>query len=254
MHRVKILGQRKTRKIPEGWHELRARPLVFCINMLLMEPDPYTAKLLILSSFLKIPVEDLQNIPPEALVDLLRLMEWMDIKYLTSPIFPVIKWKGKKWQLPGEKFDLGSGFQYAAADDFFTNYQEKQDEKELDKLIAALLYTDTPLNKIADVEKNADLFTKLPDLYRLSIVAYFNGIKQFIYNTYGEWIFKSEGSDSLELGVNFRWWGTFLEIAKSGVFGSIREVYATRFHDLCVFLVQEKELYLAEKRKIKEKK
>ena len=62
---------------------------------------------------------------------------------------------------------------------------------------------------------------------------------------------KLEGGEGDESGqINFGWWGKYIEIAESGVFGNLDQVYAARFYDIIVFLIQKKETYLAQKSKM----
>ncbi|MBK9391965.1 MAG: hypothetical protein IPN68_17905 [Bacteroidetes bacterium] len=199
--------------------------------------------------------------------ELVDLLAWMDMRGLVDPVFPVLKVGGRTYRMPKAEFDDGTAWQYAAADDYYRKYVEAAQASELqtptiancddhlDKLISVLL-TDVRHKKALtdrdEVEKRAGVFRKLKDYERVVILAYFSGIKQRIYDNYSSWLFTSDGSGGT--GVNFGWWGRYLDIAKTGVFGTVERVYETRFYDIIVFLIQEKEYYLAEKRAVEEMK
>ena len=46
----------------------------------------------------------------------------------------------------------------------------------------------------------------------------------------------SLGVQRFDLG----WWGTFMRVAKQGVFGKLEEVHQSFIHDICGFLAQER--------------
>ena len=65
------------------------------------------------------------------------------------------------------------------------------------------------------------------------------GLKKFIHDMYGPHLFGSEGSGSM--GVNFGWHTVAMDLASTHVFGNLDQVMDTNFHDLCAYLVQQKQ-------------
>jgi hypothetical protein len=265
MNSIRIGGHSKSRHLPENWSEVRSGSLAFVVKTLLTY-KPVAAKIMILKHLLKINTGTFNILENEQVNELVDLLGWMDMRGLVDPVFPVLKVGGVTYRMPKAEFDDGTAWQYAAADDYYRKYVEasigqepskksqgksekSQGEEHLDRLISVLL-TDVRHKKALtdrdEVERRAGVFRKLKDYERVVILAYFSGIKQRIYDNYSSWLFTSEGSGGT--GVNFGWWGRYLDIAKSGVFGTVDKVYETRFYDIIVFLIQEKEYYLAEKR------
>lgn len=219
----------------------------------LLTYQPVTAKIMILKHLLRVKTGIWNILEDEQVSELVDLLEWMDMRKLVDPVFPVLKVGGRTYRMPRAEFDDGTAWQYAAADDYYRKYIETSNETDLDRLISVLL-TDKrdkkPLTDRDEVEKRAGVFRKMKDYERIVILAYFSGIKQRIYDNYSSWLFTAEGSGGT--GVNFGWWGRYLDIAKTGVFGTVERVYEARFYDIIVFLIQEKEYYLAEKRAMEE--
>jgi hypothetical protein len=252
MHRVRIGKNQRT--LPGSWDEMDSNGLAFALTTLIRYPDRDKAMLQILKKLLHINKVTFLAIPDDAMYDLVRLFDWMDLSKLTIPIYQRIMHKGISFELPGKDFDFGTAFQYAAADEYFLKFHESGDQKDLDLMLTVLLSREKPINSLREVQENAEFFSDLPEIFRVSVLVYFNACKLIIYDTYKNWLFidpETGEGDGMQLGVDFGWWGRYLEIAKSGVFGRLDQVYATRFHDIAMFLVQEKEIYLAEKRALK---
>jgi len=252
MHDIRI--GTKERKLPGSWDEMDSSGLVFALTTLIRYPKRDKAMLLILKKLLHIPKVTFLAIPDDAMYDLIRLLDWMDLSKMTRPIFDRIDHKGIFYELPGKDFDYGTAFQYAAADDYFLEFHQSGDQKALDKLLTVLLSHDKPLNSLREVQETADIFSDMQEIHRVSVLVYFNACKIAIYETYKNHLFVDPdggNDDGMQLNVDFGWWGRYMEIAKSHVFGRLDQVYATRFHEIAMFLVQEKEIYLAEKKALK---
>ncbi|MEO7174984.1 MAG: hypothetical protein ABI002_04295, partial [Saprospiraceae bacterium] len=84
---------------------------------------------------------------------------------------------------------------------------------------------------------------------------YFSGVKAYVYNLYKKWLFEApeeeEEQDPDEApeeklpvrksdGPDFGWWGSFLDVAASGVFGDYEKVLHTRFHTICTWLIKKR--------------
>jgi len=79
-------------------------------------------------------------------------------------------------------------------------------------------------------------------------------MKMLIHKMYGAWIFDNDEEEDEQdetayakasagkagKGPNFGWWGIYLDVAESGVFGALEKVYQTSIHDICIFLVKKR--------------
>lgn len=253
MHEI-TLGNKKL-QLPENWGEIPSSSLAFCIKQLIIK-KPLQAKIEIIRHLLKLKYRIFAMMNDEQVAELLSLLDWMDLKNMTEPIFPEKKINGIKYRMPKSEFENGTAFQYAIADEYYMKYIESHDEKELDNLISALLIDTKKEKQHSDrdmIEKRAFTFRKFKDFERVAILAYFSAVKLKIYNNYAPWLFMSDESGSGG-GINFGWWGRYIDIAKTSIFGKLDEVYEARFYDIIVFLIQEKEAYLADKREIEKLK
>jgi hypothetical protein len=250
MHEVRIDKVGK-RYIPSGWHEMPpGGSLYFAVDTLITEQDFTTARLKILKRLLKIPKSVLLNIDACCVQEMIQLLKWMDIRKNTKVIFREFTIDKKSYYLPADDFDQGTALQFALGADYYKIYIEKQEDKDLHYLCSTLLYTDVPLCDKAEIEKRADMFAQLRPVEKMTILAYFAAIQEMIAEKFGQWLFRDD-EGSAPASINFGWWGVYMDIAESGVFGDLRGVYQSRFYDIVVYLIQKKEQYEAMKKEMK---
>lgn len=249
MHEIRI-GKIK-RYLPSGWHEMPpGGSLYYTVETLITEPDLTKARLKILKKLLKIPNSAFLNLDACCVVEMTELLKWMDIRSNTKIIFREFNTEGKTYYLPADDFEQGTAFQYALACDYYKKYVEKHDAKDLHYLCSTLLSENAPLCDKEKIEQRADTFSHLRDVEKMTILAYFGAIQEMIADKFGHWLFRSEEGDA-PTGISFGWWGVYMDVAESGVFGDIKGVYQTRFYDIVVFLIQKKEQYDAMKKAMK---
>jgi len=248
----------KIRKMPGDWNELSSGFRVFAIRVLLTN-DENVAKIIIMRKLLRIKKSLFTKINEAQMYDLVQLLDWLHLQKLTIPIYPELKIKTTIWQklgihkptlykCPNDKMENATAYQYAAASDHYKEYIATHEKKHLDRLLATL-YTDVRDDE--EIKKTAKIFKNVPILVKMSALVYFAGVQYYVYENYKEWLFESDSET--QGGINFGWWGKYIEIAESGVFGDLDKVYASRFYDIIVFLIQKKEAYLAQKSKMEAK-
>lgn len=249
---IEIKVNNSVHRLPENWEEIPPGSLYFVASVLVEEPDFIKARIKILRKLLNISKVLFMNLSQEQVLDLIDYLSWMDLSINTKIIFKTIKLKHKRYRLPDDNFELGTAFQYALADDYYRKFHETKEDKYMYCLISTLLYDNVPLTSKEYIEKRAMIFTKLTAIEKVVIMAYFGAVKNMIYDKFRRYLFTSDEDSSISTSVDFGWWGRYMDIAESGVFGDIQGVYKTRFYDVVVYLIQKKEQYLAEKRAMEE--
>jgi len=217
----------------------------------------------------RLPWSVWKRITDDQLFDMLHILDWMEIDR-TSPV-PVchkMMIDDTMYHLPAARFTNVTCLEYALINDYYDAFISGGDQMSQDKLISIMLRpaginADTFSDKRVKLVSSAQAATWLPDIAQLpaGIKAYITMLAsaniQFIYDTYGDWIFKqvepvTEDEDPLlsqeeDSGPDFRWWGTFMSIASDLLFGNVESVHHTDIHSICQHLVMKKIQYLKDK-------
>lgn len=161
------------------------------------------------------------------------------------------------------------GMEYALVDDLYHQYLEASpaDAQDIqERMIAIILRPAGPSD-----DPHSDPRTRLVSLQQtetwLSVVRSISpGIKayitllisaniQHIHDSYQRWLFpqSQESDDSSDLtassgtgdlgggGLNFGWWGAFMDVASDGIFGDLDRVHQTPIHTICMHLIRQVE-------------
>jgi hypothetical protein len=247
MNEIVIHGYGK-RKLAENWDEIRPDSLLnFVVEKLVTEPDFLKARLIILQKLLKLPKSIFLNIDPEHMTQLVELLSWMDIRHNSTMIYQEYKIKNIAYRLPGHNFEVGTAFQFAAGADYYTKYIETKQDTHLHHLCSTLLYDEEPLHNKENIEDRSSIFWNLPAIQKMTVATYFGAVQQLVADRFGDWLFSGEEGEGSP-GISFGWWGVYMDIAESGVFGDLRGVYQARFYDIVIFLIQKKEQFEALKK------
>lgn len=249
MIEVKIAG--KERAIPMNWGEIPPGSLHFVATTLVENTDFIKARVKILRRLLNISKVLFYALDDEQVNDLIELLSWMDLSTNTRLIFKEFKIKNKKYRLPDHDFDMGTAFQYALADDYYRKFHETRTDTYMHYMISTLLYEKEPLVSKEKIEERASIFWRLGAVEKVVIMAYFGAIKNMIYEKFKSYLFSSNEDGQQGTGIDFGWFGRYMDIAESGVFGDLQGVYRSRFYDIVVFLIQKKEAYEATLRESK---
>lgn len=192
-------------------------------------------------------------------------LSWLQVSPVAKPILQQFYYRGHYYEFPSAKMEDGTAIEFAMADDFFSEYHDGND-LALFNLLGTLARPTKggkriPIHSRDEAIKRGDLFQKIPAEILVAAWMYWAGIKEAVHDMYGDWLFKTpekpnpsdDEDDTNDLpdtdaaaGPNFKWWGVYMDIAESGVFGDIRAVHQSNFHELCIFLVKKE----AERRKM----
>lgn len=251
--------------IPESWNEVPMASRLFCIRQLLTQPDDKRARLAIIRKLFKRQWRSIIALSDHQVADILKLTDGIGIKADPEPVIPSFKHKGVIYFLPKEKARNLTAFEYPVADGYYEQYVIDHDESALLYLVATLareghgdqklaLKTGdvrTPLLSRLEIEHRANMLGGLAPDARVAVLMYFAGVKQYIHDLYGKWLFNQpiiddEEEDSepdAEAGGSgmFGWWGMYMTIAESGVFGNLDQVHQSNFHSICMYAVKKKE-------------
>ena len=226
--------------------------MVFIANTLIKHfDDPAKIKFKFLQHFLKMSKRTILKLTQGQMMDLFELFDFLDLEKLEHQLFPT---PAKGWTLPSSGFEDGVCYEFAKADIYFEKYLENEDPQDLDKFFACLVrhIGQHTINEQIMMSK-LEIMPKIPQSVKLVTFCYFSAIKRKIYELYKPWLFDTDPSVVQTRTVNFGWFGTFLRVAKAGVFGNIKEVHAYNFYDVLGYLVQEKEDHEQVKAEMKKK-
>lgn len=259
--RVKTI--RRSFSIPESWEEVPFEKRAD-VTRYLIKHDYWGARVCLLKDFLELQDDELPYVNEFDLGEAIQYLEWMKMVPMTQPLLPYFKHSKSTYFCTAEKFADGTNLEFVKADEYYQKFS-KGDDTALLKL-TALLYrrkvikpgvanrvltrypVDTDNLEILDQFQQE--LNDLPLEYQFMALWYWAGIKQYINQVYGKWLFVDQGepTDSDEVdteyqekkqGVMFGWWGVFLDLSKTGVFGSYNSVLSTNFHTTCMYLVKE---------------
>jgi hypothetical protein len=233
-------------RIPKSWPEMPSRMLRPAMRIALGNSRPEVARLRMLG-LLGLDTALAFRIDPVSLHALTREVAWMQEPCSDMP-FQELEHAGMVLTLPGHGFQEGTCLEWALADEYYEDIVRHDRAASLPLLCATLLRHTRggTRERIIDrrhIETHARTLGKLPEWVQSACLLYMSGVKQQVYDTYNEWLFKKpvEGQDEQPpSGPDFGWWGTYMSVAETGTFGTYEQVLQTGFHTLCVYLVQRK--------------
>lgn len=245
------------RMIPEAWADLTATDRLRYLRYLITLDRP-EALTKIAQEILSLSARRFRQLPPELFVQVVDKIAWMTAEPTPEPLFSSFEYKGCRYHLPKAKFKNGTCLEYPIADDYYNAFVAGDNEALL--LLTATLCRKAK-DKVNDVERTGDIriemlsrseaeanairMTGLPMEVQIGVMLYFGGVKQYIHDTYAGWIFQKPDPDNADAesegdGVMFGWWGVYMDIAESAVFGNLQQVYQSNFHTLCMYLTKKK--------------
>jgi hypothetical protein len=234
------------RLLPSSWEEAGALAWPCLRDLARRGPD--AGKLRAMRRLTGLGWWQFRQLSPAHIGTLATGLDWLRIQPIT--FFPRTTYRSI-YRLPEPKFSDGTCLQFALADEFFQEYQDGNDQALL-HLFCTLARPRRSTALLADrdeVLRRGRFLRRLPAEWVAATWMYWAGVKEYVYHTYGPWLFQApaeddepdnpRGPDTGDTGPNFGWWGRFMDVAESGVFGSLEEVHRTNFHTLCVFLVKK---------------
>lgn len=259
------------------WTILRRRRFDLCLPQCWEEVTPYARRVqwwtwaatLGPEEALQHRVRDLVPAPWLARMDDLdraaveKALDWVDASPNVDIIpVPHLDWKGVRYAFTKPKGANVTAVEFALCDDYYSQFMAG-DPLALLRLMACLWREedqDRPamlrrgdarvlLYSKEEVESRVEALHGVGQGAALQGLLWFIGMKQLVHKMYGNWIFQAAEQEEEEdpiakkpesTGPNFGWWGIFLDVAESGVFGTLEKVYQTPIHDICIFLVKKR--------------
>jgi hypothetical protein len=179
--------------------------------------------------------------------------------------FAALRCDGRDYYFPKPNGSNITAMEFAIADEYY-NKVAAGDTKVLPLLVSTICREAHPDNAEAmrrddvrvpiysrtEVEARAAIIKDAQPAMQFSALLYWAGMKQLVATLYGEWLFDApeqpeEGEPEPQPNEapvqspqpNFGWWGSFLTVAESGVFGNVEQVHHTAFHNVCVWMVKQ---------------
>jgi hypothetical protein len=204
---------------------------------------------------LDIPAFVFKRIDRGEMYDLLQVIDWMHIDArATKPIAPYydhVSKSGKKTRLhlPADQFKTVSGLEYALIDDLYRAFIKDMDTDIECQMIAIVLRPEgdtpdpaaDPRVKLISKDQTREwlpMVRALPESIRTYMTTLISANRVFIHDTYEYWLFpESAAGDAADSGgLNFGWWGAYMDVAEDGTFGDYDNVLQTAFHTLCMYM------------------
>ena len=247
----RIWRKKYTCSLAENWAELTETERLFCLQKLLAIADATVAKSCVLPRLLKMPTEvffDLDEDDQSALIDQL---DWLKIEGHSTPLIKEFTHNGTGYTLPKAKFQDGTAIEFALADQFLETFTQSGDTQDLLKLVGALAAPTEkgkrlPLLNREDAEHRADVLRGLPFETAMAVLLCGVGVKEYVSKSYPFLFDDADDEDDVNVRAavahfpNFGWWGAYLGIAETGVFGNYAQVLQTNFHRICMFLTEKR--------------
>ena len=263
--------RRKTtrRSLPESWQEMESGLRLFCYEALISFARP-NAMTLIIKKILHLPSTQFKAIPDSDIASMILAIDWMNLGPQTTPIIPSFKhnWQ-KEYFFPSKEFSNGRANVYPLADEFFNKFMEG-DESQADLLLATLALQKNEdgerigIKSRSEIIARAESFKDVDPAIKMMAISYWAGIKEYVFDLYKGYLWPDpdEEKDQLEFdpnsqiegtteettqegdGVMFGWWGVFMELAETGVFGTLNDVHQSNFHTLCMYRTKKRKEHM----------
>jgi len=253
-------------EIPQEWSELGPNRAKWWEWVATLTPD--VARENMLRDLL--PPRYLLRLTEPEIGAVLATLQWPTAA-LDATVVPV-----ERFEHQGETFAFASakganvtGIEYALCEEYFT--EGKNGDAKAYLMLSACLWREKiahertalkrgdwrmPLNSREEVEARAKTLESAPGWVHVQALSFFVGLKVLVHKMYRTWIFDADEDDGDEddqdtnqpTGPNFGWWGMFLDVAESGVFGTLPDVHQASLHDICIFLVKKRAAELESQR------
>jgi hypothetical protein len=250
---VEIRMGEYVRRLPSSWESAGANAWLCWRDLVRYGPDQ--GRIRALARLCGWPRRRMRSLSPEQIATLSQGTPWLELQPLEAPLRTQFYYRFSKYGMPAAKFEDDSALAFALADDFFQDYLEGDDEAQY-HLFATLARPlrrgqRAPLRSREEALRRGRWLRNIGPEWLAATVMYWAGVKAYVSNTYGPWLFQQEEpaddddegqlmpDTSADQGPNFGWWGIFMDVAESGVFGPLESVYQTNFHEICIYLVKK---------------
>lgn len=245
--------------IPESWSEAQPdQRLRWWRRAVQMEP--LQAQMAALNDLLKkLPRRIRSSIPTEDVAAMVHALRWIPSRPECVDVpLPVFSVRGVAFYLPKSKGQNVTCGEFAVCDDLYKLVAAKNDISALE-MLTAVLYRPAdknregaaargdvrvPYNNKDEATVRLQYMGTPPAEMQMAALMYFAGLKTYIHRVYGRYIFDDvdpEEPPSSANGPDFGWWGTLQQVAESGMFGTLPQVYQAYLHEVCVYLVRKRQ-------------
>ncbi len=250
------------RTLPSRWEDLTPQQVWHCIDMVIRGQSLGQ----VAEYLLQLPAFIQDRLTDEERYDLLRCISWMHIDTKsTAPAAPYIEMKGgDRLHMPSDKFASVTCLEYVLLDELYTEYIVDQDPEREHRLVSIVLRPSGPSDdpasdprvKLLSIEQTdqwVDAVRHLPESIRVYIITLISANRAMVHEQYGHWLFTETpavvpdqnggeiDTQPTDSGLNFGWWGAYLDVAADGVFGTYDQVLHTPFHTVCMHMVRKVE-------------
>jgi hypothetical protein len=250
--------------LPSCWSEVPASRRQDFFRLLCSEPSERALPEIARQS-LGIPARWWRHLDALHVAALTGPLAWMEPKADASDVpVPYFDHRGKRWWMPSAKGGDLTCIQFLVADGAFESACAG-DADATTLLLAALCrghdydLAAVPLRGRGEAEYRKAALDGVADEVKVAALLYFAGVKAYIHQTYGAWLFEDEeeGEDEDEQeeddyedeavdegsvrreGPQFGWYGVLQDVAETGVFGTLKDVQQAALHDVLVYLVRQ---------------
>lgn len=223
----------------------------------------------LVQQLLSIPFKVWEKIDHHQMYDLISTQDWMQLDMQScEPVAPYIDVKVRRTRerlyLPSANFSNVVGIEYGLIDDMYQEFRPGQDPDIERRMIAVILRPGTsdagkstigdPRVKLESKSETEDwlrYIEALPETVRAYITMFISANRADIYDTYKDLFERpAESSEGASTGVNFGWWGTYMDVAEDGIFGTYDDVLQTSIHNILIHLYRKWDAYQREKREL----
>lgn len=248
-------GGRLDRSLPSAWHELEPRQVWACVDML-MNSAPRKE---ILRYLLEIPNVVFNRLDTGEIYDLLQCISWMDVDPKSpAPLAPYIDHRSKggkitRLYLPSARFQNVTGREYAMIDDTYAKFIPDYNTDHQSQMIAICVRPEgpegkeaadprVPLRSRAQIHEWLPIIRALPESVRTYLTLLISANRQFIHDTWKDWLFTDGGAEEGGTdGLDFGWWGAFMNVAEQRTFGNYDQVLDTAIQTICMYMASKVE-------------
>lgn len=257
------------RTLPSAWTEMTPSDAWTCIDRLMRS----VPRRQLVQHLLQVPWYVWYRIDHHQMYDLIACLDWMQLDLQScEPVAPYIDVKVRRTRerlyLPSAHFSNVVGIEYGLLDDMYQEFRPGQDPEIERQMIAVVLrpaaISDSKriigdprvrLDTKGETETWMRYVEALPESVRAYITMLISANRADIYDTYQDLFRRSDDTtEGGSTGVNFGWWGTFMDVAEDGIFGTYDQVLQTSIHNILIHLYRKWDAYQREKREMEHAK
>lgn len=248
MHKITIKRRFKDKiiSLPSAYSEI---PLSLRVFICQQQLDREQTKYFLLKHYIGKYYEQL---PAELLVQIYDLMLYIDTPPL-DPLIPEIKYRGSKYYAGAAKLEFTTALEFVMMTEYLDKIIHDQQEEHIYHL-AAVIYrpkswrltasgdTRSAILNRSMINDRANHFSKLKPDHLQSALIYASASRAYIHGIYGRKLFTAPASDidNSKTSAGLGWHHTFMDIAESGTFGNLSDIYQQNIHTLLAYLLKKK--------------